>query len=285
MMCRVLEVSSSGYYKWRLLDDTPKQAEDQQLSDLISVLHAASHQSYGVRRVVRGLCQQGILVNRKRIQRLMRELGIKGKGAPKRFISTTNSDHNKRVACNILNRRFTVDTPNTHWVTDITYIWTKEGWMYVAVVIDIFSRMVVGWAASAKIDAALVCLALQKAIAKRQPAPGLILHSDRGVQYCSDEFQQLVCKHGIIQSMSRKANCWDNAVAESFFRTLKVEFVNGKNFLNRHEAEFRIFDYIENFYNSKRTHSFLLYYSPLQWELAVALNPNLLLIRNQKFLK
>lgn len=285
MMCRVLEVSSSGYYKWCSIDDGAKAADDARLCDLIRVLHATSHESYGVRRIVRGLRQQGIFVNKKRIRRLMRELGIKGKGSPRKFITTTDSKHTNPVAPNILNRGFTVETPNTHWVSDITYIWTEEGWLYLAVVIDLFSRMVVGWAASAKINAALVCLALEKAISKRQPPAGLVLHSDRGVQYTCDEFRQFAAAHDMIQSMSRKGNCWDNSVAESFFRTLKVEFVYGKIFVHRVDAENKIFEYIENFYNSTRAHSFLLYHSPLQWELAVAQNPTILLLRKQKFLK
>jgi putative transposase len=213
----------------------------------------------------------------------MRQIGLKGKGEPKKFVVTTNSNHMNPVAENHLNRRFTVDQPNRSWVADITYIWTEEGWLYLAVVIDLFSRMVVGWATGAKITAALVCLALQKAIARRGPPWGLLLHSDRGVQYTSAEYRQLIYEHGILQSMSRKGNCWDNAVSESFFRSLKVEAIKGYKLATREDGERRIFDYIEDFYNNRRIHSFLLYRSPAQWERDVALNPALLLQR-QKFI-
>jgi putative transposase len=285
-MCRVLEVSSSGYYQWRKDEQSPRAADDERIIDLIRVLHAESFGAYGARRIVRGLRQQGILVNIKRIRRLMRQIGLKGKGKPKKskYVVTTDSNHTNPIAPNHLERKFTVDEPNRAWVSDITYIWTEEGWLYLAVVIDLFSRMVVGWATGAKITASLVSLALQKAIARRNPPLGLLLHSDRGVQYTSEEFRQLVQKHGIVQSMSRKANCWDNAVAESFFRSLKVERIKGYKLNSRIEAESRIFDYIEGFYNTRRTHSFLLYRSPVGWEFDVVLNPNLLAVR-QNFLK
>lgn len=284
MMCRVLEVSSSGYYQWRKEEKTPRESDDERLLDLIKVLHAESFGSYGVRRMTRELKSQGILVNVKRIRRLMRQIGVKGKGEPKRFVVTTDSNHTNPVAENHLNRKFTVQIPNRVWTTDITYIWTKEGWMYLAVVIDLFSRMVVGFATSSKIDTALVCLALERAFTKRKPAIGLLLHSDRGVQYTSETYRLLVQSYGMFQSMSRRANCWDNAVAESFFRSLKVEAFNGFKFDTRLEAESRVFDYIENFYNCRRLHSFLLYKSPGQWELDVSLNPDLLNVR-QKFLR
>lgn len=284
-MCRILEVSSSGYYQWRKDEQSPRQADDSRLIDLIRVLHAESFGAYGVRRIVRGLRQQGILVNIKRIRRLMRQIGLKGKGAPKKnkYVVTTDSNHTNPVAPNHLERRFTVEEPNRGWVSDITYIWTEEGWLYLAVVIDLFSRMVVGWATGAKITASLVCLALQKAIARRKPLPGLLFHSDRGVQYTSEQLRQLLDEHGIIQSMSRRANCWDNAVAESFFRSLKVEAIKGYKLNSRIEAERRIYNFIE-FYNNRRSHSFLLYRSPVNWELDVIINPNILAVR-QNFLK
>jgi len=279
MMCRVLEVSHSGYYRWRKQGSSPREASDERLIDLIRVLHTESYGSYGVRRIVRGLRQQGIVVNAKRIRRLMRQIGLKGKGEPKRFVVTTDSNHTNPIAQNHLGRRFTTDEPNRRWVADITYIWSEEGWLYLAVVIDLFSRMVVGWATSAVIDTSLVCLALEKAITKRDPLPGLLLHSDRGVQYASEEYRQLLQERGIVQSMSRKGNCWDNAVAESFFRSLKVEAIKGYKLHSREEAERRIFDYIEDFYNKRRTHSFLLYRSPRQWEFDVSVSPSLLLQR------
>ena len=283
-MCRVLEVSSSGYYQWVKEELSPRQSDDQRLVDLIKILHAESYGAYGVRRIVRDLKQQGLVVNVKRIRRLMRLNGLQGKGEPKRHIVTTDSKHDNPVAENHLNRRFTVNRPNKSWVTDITYIWTEAGWLFLAVVIDLFSRMVVGWAAKDRIDTSLICLALERAIVKRQPARGLLLHSDRGVQYTSETYRQLVNEHGLVQSMSRKGNCWDNAVAESFFRSLKVEAIYGNKLSTKAEAASRIFDYIEGFYNTRRTHSFLLYMSPLQWELGVQADPNLLL-RRANFLK
>lgn len=282
-MCRVLEVSTSGYYQWRKEERSPREADDDRLIDLIRVLHAESHGAYGVRRIVRGLKQQGILVNIKRIRRLMRQIGLQGKGKPKKYVVTTDSNHSNPVADNLLERRFTVDEPNRSWVTDITYIWTEEGWLYLAVVIDLFSRMVVGWATSNKITTSLVCLALQKAVAKRQPPSGLLLHSDRGVQYTSKDYRQLVQQYDMVQSMSRKGNCWDNAVAESFFRSLKVEAIKGYKLNSTVDADRRISDYIDGFYNTTRIHSFLLYMSPIVWECAVKANPGILLKR-QMFL-
>lgn len=267
-MCRVLKASSSGYYKWRVTRND-KELKDQALLDLIRVLHAESFGSYGVRKIVRTLRHQGIIVNRKRIRRLMKFLGIQGKNAPKkRFTVTTDSNHTNPVAENHLQRQFVQPAPNKAWVSDITYIWTDEGWLYLAVVIDLFSRMVVGWATSAQITASLVCTALEKAIVKRTPLPGLLLHSDQGVQYTSEQYRILTGQYGIIQSMSRKGNCWDNSVAESFFRSLKVEAIKGYTFTTRCDAECRIFSYIEDFYNSRRAHSFLRYLSPLQFEMA-----------------
>lgn len=268
VMCRVLKVSSSGYYKWKTHKED-KELKDQALLDLIRVLHAESFGAYGIRRIVRTLKHQGITVNRKRIRRLMKSLGIQGKNAPKkRFTVTTDSNHTNPIAENYLRREFVQPAPNKAWVTDITYIWTEEGWLYLAVVIDLFSRMVVGWAISAHITASLVCIALEKALAKRKPPPGVLLHSDRGVQYTSEQYRFLVAKYGLLQSMSRKGNCWDNSVAESFFRSLKVEALKGYIFSSRSEAEGRIFAYIEDFYNTKRAHSFLRYLSPVQFEIA-----------------
>jgi putative transposase len=285
MMCRVLEVSTSGYYKWLKEEASTREKEDNRLIDLIQVLHKASLCSYGVVRIVRGLKQQGIMVNPKRIRRLMRGLNIRGKGTPKKFVITTDSNHSNPVADNKLQRQFVVSQPNKVWVSDITYIWTEEGWLYLAVVIDLFSRMVVGWATSDKIDTNLVCLALERAAKKRKPAPGLMLHSDRGVQYTSSDYQILLQSLGIIQSISRKGNCWDNAVAESFFRSLKVEKIRDLKLLTRAIAQSEIFNYINNFYNSIRFHSFLLYKSPIQWEMETSLNPYLINFRNKKFLK
>jgi putative transposase len=272
MMCRVLDVSTSGYYGWRREERSPRQADDERVIDLIRVLHAESYDSYGVKRMVRGLRQQGIPVGVKRIRRLMRQIGLKGKGEPKRFVVTTDSNHQNPVAENLLGRRFGVMQPNRFWVTDITYIWTVAGWVYLAVAIDLFSRMVVGWAISYRIDASLVCLALEKAVAKRNPKAGLLLHSDRGVQYTCDSYRKLAQSFGMIQSMSRKGNCWDNAVAESFFRTLKVERINGYLFKSITEIENVVGKFVDDYFNTRRFHSTLGYVSPADFERAFQLN-------------
>lgn len=283
-MCQVLGVSTSGYYNWRKEESTAKDEWDDRLKDLIRVLHAKSFGGYGARRIVKGLKQQGIVVNIKKIRRLMRKIGIKGKGTPKKRIITTDSKHDNPVAKNLVDRKFTVDEPNKVWVTDITYIWTEQGWVYLATVIDLFSRMVVGWSVSTAIDVGLISKALQIAYHKRKPPPGLLLHSDRGSQYTSKEYSLLTQKFGMVLSMSRKANCWDNAVAESFFRTIKQELILNNKIASLEEAQNLLFNYIENFYNTCRMHSYLLYRSPLQFESEVKINPQLL-IQRQIFLK
>lgn len=283
-MCRVLEVSKSGYYDWRKEERTPRDEWDDRLKDLIKVLHAKSFGGYGARRIVTGLKQQGIIVNIKKIRRLMRKIGIKGKSTPKKRIITTDSNHDNPVAKNLVDRKFTVDAPNKVWVTDITYIWTEQGWVYLAIVIDLFSRMVVGWSVDSSINIKLISRALEIAFNKRKPLPGLLLHSDRGSQYTSNDYRLLAHKFGMTLSMSRKANCWDNAVAESFFRTIKTELIKNTKINSLKHAYELIFNYIENFYNSCRLHSYLLYKSPLNFESEVILNPDLLLKR-QNFLK
>jgi transposase InsO family protein len=267
-MAKVLEVSVSGYYQWRKHERSARDELDEQLIPLIKEVHKSSYESYGVRRIVRHLKHQGIVVNPKRIRRLMRFLGLKGKGEPKRqkFIKTTDSEHSNPVAPNELNREFTLKEPNKCWVSDITYLWTLEGWVYLAVVMDLYNRKVVGWAISESIDTELVSLALERAVVKRNPAPGLLLHSDRGVQYTSISYRALVRSCGMRQSMSRKGNCWDNAVAESFFRSLKVEVIRGLKLTTVKEAETVIFEYIEEYYNNWRVHSSLGYMSPVQYE-------------------
>jgi len=283
-MCRVLQVSASGFYKWRK-DSNVSGSDDEKFKELICNLHKRSYGSYGARRITKGLREQGFVVNIKRIRRLMRELGISGKGEPKRFVKTTDSNHNNPVAPNYLCRKFTVDEPNTHWVSDITYIWTEESWAYLAVVLDLFSRKVVGWSLSKTIDENLVCLALECAMVKRRPLSGLILHSDRGGQYTSKKYQEFVKKHGIVQSMSRKGNCWDNAVVERFFRSLKVERIHGTKIQSFSQAYRIISDYIDEFYNNNRIHSYLLYKTPSQWELEATGNKFLVSRRNRYILK
>ena len=284
MMCRVLQVSASGFYKWRK-HEVVSNPNDEKLKDLIRVLHKTSFDSYGVRRMTRQLKVRGLKVNIKRIRRLMRELGLVGKGAPKRFVKTTDSSHDNPVFPNLLNRQFTVAQPNTAWVSDITYIGTNEGWAYLAVVIDLFSRMVVGWAVSKTIDDDLVCLALERAVVKRRPAAGLILHSDRGAQYTSGDYRALAKSYHMRQSMSRKGNCWDNAVAESFFRSLKVERIYGTKILSFSYTRQIIGDYIDEFFNNNRIHSFLAYKTPVQWELEARGNSYSFTEEKQTFLQ
>ena len=264
--CRVLKVSTSGFYKWRKVREICN-SDDDKYKDLIRVLYKMSGDSYGARRITKSLRERGFIVNIKRIKRLMKELRIVGKGEPKKFIKTTDSNHDNPIFPNLVRRQFVVDNPNKIWVSDITYLWTDEGWVYLAVIIDLFSRMVVGWAMSKTIDNDLVCLALERAVVKRRPASGLVLHSDRGVQYASRKYRKLAESYRMFQSMSRKGNCWDNAVAESFFRSLKVERVSGMKILSVSHARQVISDYIDEFYNNNRIHSFLRYKTPVQWEL------------------
>lgn len=221
--------------------------------------------NYGTRRIKRLLAKEGLLVSRRRIGRLMREQGLVCK-AKRRYKVTTDSKHGLPVAPNLLNREFKPSQPNRSYVGDITYIPTQEGWLFLAVVIDLFSRQVVGWSMADSMRAELVNDALIMALWKRKPPRGLMWHSDRGSQYASDSHRALLKDHGIIQSMSRKGNCWDNAVSESFFHSLKVELIHGSSFETRQEAKRAIFEYIEVFYNRIRIHSANDYLSPVEYE-------------------
>jgi transposase InsO family protein len=235
----------------------------------IELSHKASDRTYGSPRVHEDLQEQGIRCGRKRVARLMRENGIRAKQA-RRFKATTDSDHNDPVAPNLLDREFHVDVPDRVWVADLTYIWTREGWLYLAVILDLFSRRVVGWSMSRRITSQLTLEALSVALWSRKPSPGLLHHSDRGSQYTCGDYRDVLDEHGVLCSMSRKGDCWDNAVAESFFKTLKVERVNDRNYWTREEAQTDIIDYIERFYNRKRRHSYLGYVSPVKYELQKA---------------
>ena len=266
LMCKALNVSSKGYYVWK---KRPAKVEDPELVSEIRIIHAQSRKTYGSPRVTEELHAQGKYINHKRIERVMKEEGIRAKGA-KKFKATTNSEHTLPVAPNLLKRDFTASAPNQKWVTDITYIWTEEGWMYLCVVLDLYSRAVVGWSLNKRITANLVCQALTRAVIRRSPAKGLIVHSDRGIQYASNDFRALLKNHGFIQSMSRLGDCWDNAVAESFFHSFKIEAIYGNVFESRRRIETEVFDYIENFYNINRRHSSINYNSPLQFERLVA---------------
>lgn len=225
-----------------------------------------SRKAYGSPRITEDLQAKGIKCSENRVARLMKSNGIVAKAA-KKFKATTNSKHNLPVAENLLKQNFESDKPNTVWTSDITYIWTMEGWLYLAVILDLYSRQVVGWAMSDRLTSDFVIKALYQAIGRRRPASGCIFHSDRGVQYASADFTEVLNAHGFIQSMSRKGNCYDNAVTESFFHTLKTEHVYDYRYETRAEATQSIFEYIEMFYNRQRRHSALGYRSPVSFEL------------------
>jgi putative transposase len=253
-MCRALEVSPSGYYDWLHRPLSAHAQKDQALSAQIVDHFEANRHVYGTRRLKDCLADEGEQVSRRRIGRLMAEQALEVR-TRRKFKVTTDSSHGQAVAPNILNRQFDVTEPDTAYVGDITYIWTAEGWLYLAVVIDLFSRAVVGWSMNRWLKAELVTNALQMALDQRQPRPGLIMHTDRGSQYVADRYLQLLHHHGITPSMSRKGNCWDNAVAESFFHTLKTECIYLETFDTREQAQDVIFDYMEVFYNRRRRHS------------------------------
>ena len=258
-------VSVSGYYAWRNRAESKRSNADKQLLVQIRLVFAESRGAYGSIRVHRELKAQGALCGVNRVARLMKLAGLRAKGS-KKFKATTDSSHQKPVAPNLLQRNFDVATPNAVWAGDITFLWTTQGWLYLAVVIDLFSRKVVGWATSTSIDSALVLLAFERAVVRRRPDKGLMFHSDRGVQYASKAFRQRLMHVGAVQSMSRKADCWDNSVVESFFHSLKVERIHGQRFATTQAVEQEVFEYIERFYNRNRRHSTLGYVSPDEYE-------------------
>jgi putative transposase len=269
VLCRTLAVSCTGFYAWCRRGLSLRAQQDAVLKVEIRAAHAASGKRYGSPRIHADLKAQDQHVGRKRVARLMREESLEGQ-RKRRFRVTTDSRHSYPVAANELNRNFTASAPNKIWVTDITYIWTREGWMYLAAILDLFSRRVVGWSIDSHIDRSLALDALAMALKTRRPEPGLLHHSDRGVQYASVEYQSQLQDRGIICSMSRKGDCWDNAVAESFFSTLKAELVHGTDYVSRRQARASVFEYIEVFYNGRRRHSALGYVSPVEHEVAAA---------------
>lgn len=260
--CRVLQVSRSGYYAHRRAKPNAKSLQER---TYVKAAFTDSGASYGSRRVMHALRQQGLQIGRYRVRALMREAGLRTSWKRK-FVSTTDSRHALPVAENVLNRKFDVVEPNRAWVSDITYIRTAQGWLYLAVVLDLYSRKVVGWAMAPTMHAGLVMSALTMALQQRRPAPGLILHSDRGSQYASDEYQALLKQHHVVCSMSRKGNCWDNSVMERFFLNLKMERVWQRLYANHDEARCDISQYIVGFYNAVRLHSTLGYLSPAAYE-------------------
>lgn len=264
-MCRVFDVSRSGFYEWVSRPESARKQADRQLTEDLKQIFEDSRQTYGTRRIRDDLDQQGQRVSRARIGRLMRQAGLRCK-TRRRFRATTNSNHTLPVAPNRLDRQFQVAEPDRVYVGDITYVATGEGWLYLAVFLDLYSRQVVGWAMSAWMTADLVVDALQMARWRRRPGEGLLVHSDRGSQYASGRFQTMLKNHGYIGSMSRKGNCWDNAPAESFFHTLKTELIHHRRFETREQAKQEIFEYIEVFYNRQRKHSTLGYRTPAEFD-------------------
>jgi putative transposase len=264
-LCRVLGVSQSGYFAWKSRPASRRQHGDMVLLAHVRSAFALSHGTYGSPRMTRELQDSGLAIGRRRTARLMRENGLRAR-QKRRFKRTTDSHHAWPVAPNLLEQDFSADGLDQKWGSDISYIWTREGWLYLAVVIDLFARRVVGWAAADRLHRELALAALRTALVMRRPAPGLIHHSDRGSQFCSTDYQAELRKHGILISMSGKGKCYDNAMVETFFKTLKSELVWRTAFETRHEAEQAIGRYIDGFYNPVRRHSALGFASPAKFE-------------------
>ncbi len=265
-MCQVFEVSRSGYYDWVDRPESQRSLENKVLLQEIREIHKKSWRNYGSPRITDSLHDIGYSCSKPRVARLMRANGIKAK-TQKKYKVTTNSDHSYPIAPNLLNQDFWTNSPNRIWVSDITYVRTLEGWLYLTIVLDLYHRKIVGWSMSDRLTAKTTTIpAFIQATRKYQPIPGLIFHSDRGVQYACDNFRGLLKTFKAIQSMSGKGNCYDNAVAESFFHTLKTELVYHETYRTRLEAKTSLFEYIEVFYNRFRKHSYLGYKSPEQYE-------------------
>lgn len=267
LMCQVLHVSRSGFYAWKKRPESDLPKRRHKVLTMIRVVHQEHRETYGSPRMHRELIARGYSCCVNFVAKVMKQGGIAAK-TKRRFKVTTNSKHKHAVAENVLDRRFAQSDPNQAWVSDITYIYTREGWLYLATVQELYSRQIVGWSMADRLTSRLTVDALRMAIDRRQPPRGLLLHSDRGSQYASDHFQLLLRKHGIRPSMSRKGDCWDNAVMESFFHTLKTELTYWEDYQTRDDAKRSVFEYIELFYNPKRRHSSLGYLSPVQFEQA-----------------
>jgi len=273
-MCQFLEVSRSGYYEWLGRPPRTPTAADQEVQDKIQRYFAQGRGTYGTRRIKHLLAQEGLQVSRRRIGRVLAQAGLRCH-TRRKFKAPTAAGQAQTVAPNQLNREFTVQVPDTVYVGDITYLPTGEGWLYLAIVLDLCSRAVVGWSMADHMRAELVSQALAMAICQRQPEAGLIMHTDRGSQYGADSYRQLLRQHGIEPSMSRKGNCWDNAVAESFFHTLKTELIYLEDFDTHEQAQTAVFEYIEVFYNRQRCHSANGYLAPLAYEQALQTHESL----------
>ena len=264
-MCLALKISKSGYYAWR---DRPKSKRDlanDKLDHHIRTIYEQNKGRCGSPRITEALNDQEIACSENRVAARMRKNNIKAK-TKKRFKVTTHSKHKHPTSANLLNQDFTAQHPDQVWVSDITYLWTREGWLYLAVILDLFSRRIVGWAMSHRLGQELVLNAFQQALWRRRPGSGVIFHSDQGVQYACTAFRNLLKEHKFIQSMSGKGNCYDNAVAESFFHTLKTELVYFETYHTREDARNSVFEYIETYYNRFRMHSTINYCSPVQFE-------------------
>lgn len=264
-LCTTLDISVSGYYAWKKRPESKRKQQNREVVEQIKLIHQQSRQTYGSPRVYVDLKEKGITCSENRVAKLMKSHQIAA-NRKRKFVVTTDSNHDLPVAENKLSQDFTASNPNQKWVTDITYIWTTEGWLYLAVVLDLFSRKVVGWSMNASMERGLVINALRMALLDRKPPEGLLHHSDRGSQYASNDYQQVLNDYGIICSMSRKGNCYDNAVMESFFATLKQELVYRQPYRSRQDTKQYIFEYIQVWYNRKRKHSALQYLSPEQFE-------------------
>ena len=268
VMCDALSVSPSGYYAWRSRPESPRKSANRVLLDDIQRIHARHRERYGAPRIHAELCAEGQTVGRKRIERMMRHHGIRARGPRRYRVCTTDSKHSLPVAPNLLDQNFVADRPNQVWLADITYIPTAEGWLYLAVILDLFTRKVIGWAMRDHMRAELTIAALTMAIQRRRPRAGLIHHSDRGSQYAAGDYRDILRAAAITRSMSRKGNCWDNAPMESFVAALKEESVHGADFATRAEARAAVFEYVEVSYNGQRRHSSLGYVSPAEYEQA-----------------
>jgi transposase InsO family protein len=268
LLCANLEVSPSGYYDWlkRRTTPGPRARQNQALAKKIEAIHAQSRETYGSPRIVDALRKQGARHGRNRIARLMREEGLCGRQPGRYRVQTTDSNHDQPIADNLMAQAPAATAPNQIWVGDITYIETQEGWLYLAAILDRYSRKIVGWSMSERIDTDLVLKAFDMALLHRQPTPKVLFHSDRGVQYASAAYRQALAQSSLVASMSRKGNCYDNATMESFWSTLKLELVYRRKFQTRSQARTQIFDYIESFYNRQRVHSALDYRSPVDFE-------------------
>jgi transposase InsO family protein len=264
-MCEVFEISRQGFYAWRKRPPSRRQKQNEKLLKEIKTIHEESRQTYGSPRIHRALRTKDYLVGRNRVARIMRENSIRAV-QKRRSRRTTNSNHAFPVAPNLVNREFAAAQPNQVWLADITYVDTRDGWLYLAAVLDVHSRKIVGWSMDSTMSRRLCMDALEMAVLTRKPSEGLIHHSDRGSQYASGDYQELLEKHQMICSMSRKGDCWDNAPMESFFGTLKTESLHRYIFETKNAARREIFDYIEVFYNRKRSHSSLNYMSPAAFE-------------------